>query len=204
MSGCRRSGASHAVVAPPGVPPGGGVEAVAAVDDHRALDEVTQLLTPGALGTAEATRILPQAAPAADAEERNEAERAQLLVSLGAPESGRLPPNIQAAVRRLEEDQKRRSRRIQVDTLDRFLIDLSTFYRDVLTLQLESGSTLVNRHLQRELADYAIQRHWPEAASSENPPLELLRSERLADLPPLLRGQAARGGAARRRRGLAE
>ncbi|QQC60159.1 DNA polymerase III subunit delta' [Rothia kristinae] len=97
-----------------------------------------------------------EAEAAADAEERNEAERAQLLVSLGAPESGRLPPNIQAAVRRLEEDQKRRSRRIQVDTLDRFLIDLSTFYRDVLTLQLESGSTLVNRHLQRELADYAL------------------------------------------------
>lgn len=91
----------------------------------------------------------------ADAEERNEAEKNQLLLTLGAPESGRLPPTMTAAVRRLEEDQKRRAKRIQVDTLDRFLIDLSTFYRDVLTLQLQTGSPLINEHLQRELTDYA-------------------------------------------------
>lgn len=93
---------------------------------------------------------------AADAEERNEQEKVQLLTTLGAPDSGRLPPTMQAAVRRLEEDQKRRARRIQVDTLDRFLIDLSTFFRDVLTLQLRTGSALINRHLERELSDYAL------------------------------------------------
>ncbi|MCP3426279.1 DNA polymerase III subunit delta' [Rothia sp. AR01] len=92
----------------------------------------------------------------ADAEERNEREKADLLVTLGAPEGAKLPPHLRAAVRRLEEDQKRRARRIQVDTLDRFLIDLSTFYRDVLTLQLRTGSPLINQHLQRELDDYAL------------------------------------------------
>ena len=97
-----------------------------------------------------------EAEATADAEERNDQEKADLLVTLGAPESGRVPPTIKAAVRRLEEDQKRRAKRIQVDTLDRFLIDLSTFYRDVLTLQLKTGSRMVNHHLERELSDYAL------------------------------------------------
>ena len=109
-----------------------------------------------AVAVAERLIATAEAEAAADAEQRNEQEKKELLISLGAPESGRVPPNIRAAVRRLEDDQKRRSRRIQVDTLDRFLIDLSTFYRDVLTLQLKTGSELVNQHLQRELADYAV------------------------------------------------
>lgn len=47
----------------------GAAAIVPAIAGSVPVDEVTQLLTPGALGTAEATRILPQAAPAADAEE---------------------------------------------------------------------------------------------------------------------------------------
>lgn len=92
---------------------------------------------------------------AADAEARNDQERAQLLVALGAPETGRVPPAIRGALNRLEADQKRRSRRIQTDTLDRFLIDLTTFYRDVLSVQLDTGTALVNQHLTREIRDYA-------------------------------------------------
>lgn len=109
-----------------------------------------------AVAAAERLISTAEAEAAADAEERNDREKAELLMTLGAPESGRVPPTIKAAVRRLEEDQKRRARRIQVDTLDRFLIDLSTFFRDVLTLQLKTGSVLINHHLERDLADYAI------------------------------------------------
>lgn len=109
-----------------------------------------------AVAAAERLISTAEAEAAADAEERNDREKAELLMTLGAPESGRVPPTIKAAVRRLEEDQKRRARRIQVDTLDRFLIDLSTFFRDVLTLQLKTGSTLINHHLERDLADYAL------------------------------------------------
>lgn len=39
----------------------------------------------------------------------------------------------------------------------------------------EFAATQRSVETRRELADYAIQRHWPDAASSENPPLELLR-----------------------------
>ncbi|ROZ62037.1 DNA polymerase III subunit delta' [Kocuria soli] len=91
----------------------------------------------------------------ADAETRHEEERAHLMVALGAPESGRMPPSVRSALKRLEDDQKRRSKRIRTDTLDRFLIDLTTFYRDVLTLQLGTGSHLVNSHLEAPLQDYA-------------------------------------------------
>ena len=92
---------------------------------------------------------------AADAEARNDEERAQLLVSLGAPETGRVPPAIRGALNRLEADQKRRSRRIQTDTLDRFLIDLTTFYRDVLSVQLDTGMPLINVHLRDQIRGYA-------------------------------------------------
>ena len=92
---------------------------------------------------------------AADAEARNDAERAQLLVSMGAPETGRVPPAIRGALNRLEADQKRRSRRIQTDTLDRFLIDLTTFYRDVLSVQLGTGMPLINLHLEEQIRGYA-------------------------------------------------
>ncbi|KAA9393471.1 DNA polymerase III subunit delta' [Kocuria coralli] len=105
----------------------------------------------------EADRLtkLAEEEAAADAETRHEDEKAHLLVAMGAPESGRMPPNVRSALKRLEDDQKRRSKRIRTDTLDRFLIDLTTFYRDVLTLQLATGSTLINHHLQDDLRDYA-------------------------------------------------
>ena len=92
---------------------------------------------------------------AADAEARNDEERAQLLVSLGAPETGRVPPAIRGAPNRMEADPKRRSRRIQIDTLDRFLIDLTTFYRDVLSVQLDTGMPLINVHLSDQIRGYA-------------------------------------------------
>lgn len=105
----------------------------------------------------EADRLtkLAEEEAAADADARHEDEKAHLLVALGAPESGRMPPSVRSAIKRLEDDQKRRSKRIRTDTLDRFLIDLTTFYRDVLSLQLQTGSALINHHLGEDLRDYA-------------------------------------------------
>lgn len=92
---------------------------------------------------------------AASTEERNGAERQSLLRSLGAPETGTLPPALRSQVRHLEEDQKRRASRSQRDALDRAMIDLTTFFRDVLTLQLRTATELINEQLRSELADYA-------------------------------------------------
>ncbi len=76
--------------------------------------------------------------------ERDATERAALLRALGVAEGGRVPPALRAQVRVLEEDQKRRGKRALTDLLDRSMVDLLSFYRDVLITQLQAGSELVN------------------------------------------------------------
>lgn len=98
---------------------------------------------------------IAEAEAEADASDRNEAERAALLTSLGYEEGERLSPTHRSQLRHLEEDQKRRAKRIQTDTLDRFLADIQTVFRDVLTLQLRTDAELINAHLGQNLYDYA-------------------------------------------------
>ncbi|MBP2412094.1 DNA polymerase-3 subunit delta' [Arthrobacter stackebrandtii] len=107
---------------------------------------------------------LAQAEAASSNEERDAVEKAALLRSLGAPETGTLPPPMRSQVRALEEDQKRRAKRSVTDHLDRALTDLLSFYRDVLVLQLDtaggsgvgqSPADLVNEPLRAMLTDFA-------------------------------------------------
>ena len=95
-------------------------------------------------------------------EERDAAEKAALLATLGAPESGTLPPAMRSQVKQLEEDQKRRAKRSITDSLDRTLTDLLSFYRDVLIIQLGNAVELVNVELRSELEEFA-RRSTPEA-----------------------------------------
>jgi DNA polymerase III subunit delta' len=94
---------------------------------------------------------------AAASEQRNAAEREALLHTLGAPEKGTLPPAMRSQLKQLEDEQKRRAKRSVSDSLDRVMIDLTTFYRDVLALQLGASSDLVNEYLRPELTTYAEQ-----------------------------------------------
>jgi hypothetical protein len=80
-------------------------------------------------------------------DERDAAEKIALLASLGAPESGTLPPSMRSQVKQLEDDQKRRAKRSITDSLDRTLTDLLSFYRDVLIIQLGNAVELVNVEL---------------------------------------------------------
>lgn len=80
----------------------------------------------------------------ASTEERDAEERAQLLATLGADDSGRLPPALRAQVKQLEENQKRRATRIKRDVFDRAITDLMSFYRDVAAVQAGSHIGLVN------------------------------------------------------------
>lgn len=95
-------------------------------------------------------------------DERDAAEKIALLASLGAPESGTLPPSMRSQVRQLEDDQKRRAKRSITDSLDRTLTDLLSFYRDVLIIQLGNAVELVNVELKSDLEEYAA-RSTPEA-----------------------------------------
>lgn len=116
-----------------------------------------------AMDAADRLISIAEAEAEADAQTRNEAERAALLTSLGYTDGEKLSPTHRAQVRQLEEDQKRRAKRIQTDTLDRFLADIQTVFRDVLTLQMGTGAELINAHMAQQIQAYAT-RTTPEAA----------------------------------------
>ncbi|HET6908239.1 MAG TPA: DNA polymerase III subunit delta' [Mycobacteriales bacterium] len=61
------------------------------------------------------------------------------------------PRGAAAALSELEKRQGSRAKRTQRDALDRALIDLAAFYRDVLVVQLEADVDLVNVDLTRTI-----------------------------------------------------
>ena len=84
------------------------------------------------------------------------AETEQLKVALGAGGTGRrTPPGAAGASKDLEQRQKRRATRHQRDALDRALVDLAAFYRDVLVLQLGAEVDLTNDELRPSVAKVA-------------------------------------------------
>lgn len=85
-----------------------------------------------------------QAEAKASTTERDAAERAELLRSLGAEGATTLPPALRSQVKALEDEQKRRATRAQRDVLDRAMVDLLSLYRDVAVVQLGAGVDLVN------------------------------------------------------------
>lgn len=66
-----------------------------------------------------------------------------------------IPPGLRSQFKALEEDAKRFARRASFDALDRTLTDLTTFFRDVLSLQLGTGIELINEHLREKLEAYS-------------------------------------------------
>lgn len=78
------------------------------------------------------------------AEEMDGKETEDLKAALGAAQGGRLPRGTAGVVKDLEDMQKRRRTRTQRDSLDVALADLTSFYRDVLALQLGSRIALAN------------------------------------------------------------
>lgn len=106
------------------------------------------------LAAGELVELAQEEARAATAD-RDAAERAELLRSLGAEDGTNLPPSLRAQLSQLEKDQKRRATRAQRDVLDRAMVDLLSLFRDVLTVQLGAEVELVNTEhaeLVRELA----------------------------------------------------
>jgi len=61
---------------------------------------------------------------------------------------GTVERRAKGAVKALEDRQKRRRRRVVRDQLDRAIVDLIAFYRDVLVLQMAAASELVNDEMR--------------------------------------------------------
>ncbi|MES9807362.1 DNA polymerase III subunit delta' [Streptomyces cinereoruber] len=89
------------------------------------------------------------------AEEIDTKETEELKAALGAVQGGRMPRGTAGMMKELEEKQKRRGRRTQLDTLDLALTDLTGFYRDVLALQLRSRAPLANEDVRDSLETIA-------------------------------------------------
>lgn len=104
----------------------------------------------------QAAHLVEQAAAdaRAAAAERDEHERNALLRALGV-QSGSIPPAVRGQIRQLEENQKKRSTRVQRDSLDRAMVDLLAFYRDVVAVQLGSDVSLINVDLADQVAALA-------------------------------------------------
>ncbi|MFI5859200.1 DNA polymerase III subunit delta' [Streptomyces parvulus] len=123
------------------------------------------------------------------AEDMDGKEAEELKAALGAAQGGRLPRGTAGVMKELEDKQKRRRTRTQRDSLDLALTDLTTFYRDVLALQLGSRVAIANADAQDAL---------DRLAHSSSPEATLRRIEAIAacgealdrNVPPLLAVEA--------------
>lgn len=91
--------------------------------------------------------------------ERDAAERAALLRTVGIAEGQAVPPALRTQISALEDDQRKRATRSLRDGIDRVLTDLQSLYRDVVMLQFGRGDELINRELRDELD--RIAEAWP-------------------------------------------
>jgi DNA polymerase-3 subunit delta' len=100
---------------------------------------------------AEATRLT---------KDRDATEREELSTALGGGATGKgytgsAPKGGAGALKELEKRQKSRGTRTSRDALDRALADLAAFYRDVLVLQLGTGTRAVHGDLAEPAATIA-------------------------------------------------
>jgi DNA polymerase-3 subunit delta' len=148
------------------------------------------LTTVGSAVMAAAELVAVSAEESKDATaERDAAERAALLHSLGAEGASTLPPAVRAQVKQLEENQKRRATRAQRDVLDRSLVDLLSLYRDVLVVQLGADVDLVNAELAAEV-DKLARSSAPDATVRRMDAIGTARERIAANVAPLLAVEA--------------
>jgi DNA polymerase-3 subunit delta' len=112
-----------------------------------------------ALKAAAALVRAADAEAAATTEELDEPEREALRLAFGEGSTGKgvatALRGAAGALRELEERQKSRATRLKRDALDRALLDLAGFYRDVLALQLGASVELANEIRGEELREQA-------------------------------------------------
>ena len=91
--------------------------------------------------------------------DRDAVEKESLSTALGAGATGKgvtgAARRSAGAIKELEKRQKSRGTRTQRDALDRALVDLAAFYRDVLQVQLATGAELVHGDLAEQTGTIA-------------------------------------------------
>jgi len=90
------------------------------------------------------------------AEERNQTEIDDLSLAYGKGATGRgMASGGAKAIKELEKEQKSRSTRMVRDGLDAALLDIATFYRDVMMVQAGANDGLINKELENQITTYA-------------------------------------------------
>lgn len=86
------------------------------------------------------------------AELRNEKETDDLALAYGKGATGRgMATGGSKAIKDLEKEQKTRQTRMIRDGLDAALLDIATFYRDVMMVQAGANDALINKELEAEI-----------------------------------------------------
>jgi DNA polymerase III subunit delta' len=86
------------------------------------------------------------------AEARNEKEIDDLSLAHGKGATGRgMATGGSKAIKDLEKEQKTRQTRMIRDGLDAALLDIATFYRDVMMVQAGANDALINKELEAEI-----------------------------------------------------
>ncbi|MEU4364463.1 DNA polymerase III subunit delta' [Promicromonospora sp. NPDC023987] len=118
-------------------------------------------------------------------QERDAAEKAELLRALGVADGETLPPRLRSQLKQLEDDQKRRATRHQRDVLDRAMVDLLSLYRDVLVVQLGAEVDLVNAELAETVRSLAAD-STPEQTVRRMDSIGIARTRLGGNVAPLL------------------
>ena len=91
-----------------------------------------------------------------ESEARNQNEIDDLSLAYGKGATGRgMATGGSKAIKDLEKEQKTRSTRMVRDGLDSALLDIATFYRDVMMVQAGSTDSLINQELENQITTYA-------------------------------------------------
>jgi DNA polymerase-3 subunit delta' len=106
-----------------------------------------------------------QAISSSDQVDKAEIEKLQEAYGKGAIGRGMAIGGAKA-VKDLEKEQKSRATRMIRDSIDGALLDITTFYRDVMMLQLGYPQSVVNADLREQLESYAST-HTPHSTISK-------------------------------------
>jgi DNA polymerase-3 subunit delta' len=88
--------------------------------------------------------------------ERDEKEVEKLQEAYGKGATGRgMATGGVKAVKELEKEQKSRSTRMVRDSIDGALLDIATFYRDVMMVQSGNTESMINTDMRKEIESYA-------------------------------------------------
>lgn len=87
--------------------------------------------------------------------ERDEAERAELLRTVGVADGAKVPPAVRSQLNALKDEQEKRAKRSVRDGLDRVLTDMQSLFRDIALLQLGRTAGLINVEFLDEMREIA-------------------------------------------------